>query len=140
MKDAAARPGHVQTLAAMHRVVQALQRGVERGVVLGEAEPHHRCHDILLIERRDRNRRDLVVVHDALAERLVGLVEPKRRKIDGQEVGPLGLQNGKSDALKTLRETIAAPRQKLIKERATVVATTTRGATDGLLPSCADML
>ena len=99
--------------AAMHRVRQALQRGIERCVLLGEAEPHHRGHRILLVEGRYRDRGDLVVVDDALAERLVGFVEPERRKIDREEIRPLRFQHGKADALQPLGQPVPAPRQIL---------------------------
>ena len=91
----------VDLLRRVHRVRQALQRGVERCVLLGETEPHHRGHRILLVERRHRDRRDLVVGDDALAERLVGLVEPERRQIDGEEIGALRLEHRKADALQS---------------------------------------
>ena len=88
-----------QPLTAMHRVRQTLQRGVEGCILLGETEPHHRGHRILLVEGRHRDRRHLVVGHDALAECLVGLVEPERRKVDGEEIGALRPQHREADAL-----------------------------------------
>ena len=66
-----------------------------------------------LVERRHRNRRDLVVGHDALAERLVGLVEAERRKIDGEEIGALRAKNREADALQSLGQAVAAARQIL---------------------------
>src|SRR5450755_897752 len=100
-------------LAAVHGVRQALQRGVERLVLLGKTEPHHRRHRIRLIKGRHRDRRDLVVGHDAPAERLVGLIETEWRQIDGEKIGALRPKNGKSDALQPRGETVTAARQFL---------------------------
>ena len=68
---------------------------------------------ILLIERRYRNSRDLVVGHDAPAERLVGLVEAERRKVDREEIGALRAQHREADALQSLGQAVAAARQIL---------------------------
>src|ERR1700730_11601354 len=90
-------------LSPVHRVGQTLQRGVEGCILLGEAETHHRGHGILLVKGRHRDRRDLVIVYDTLAERLIGLVETERRKVDGEEVGALRAKHREADALQPRR-------------------------------------
>ena len=65
----------------MHRVGQALQRAVERGIFLCETEMHDRGDRIPFIKRGNRDRRDLIVRHDTPAERLVGFIEAERRKV-----------------------------------------------------------
>src|ERR1700722_1321541 len=107
------RTALITLLSSMHRVRQALQRGVEGCVLLGKTKAHHRRHGILFIESRHRDRRYLVIGHDALAERFVGLVEPERRKIDREEISALRFQYRKADAFQPLRETVAASRQIL---------------------------
>src|SRR6266487_4232566 len=76
-------------LSAMHRVRQALQRDIEGCILLGKTETHHRRHRILFIKGAHRDRRDLVVGDDALAERLVVLVEAERRKVLGEDIRAL---------------------------------------------------
>src|SRR3954469_15029768 len=108
------KPGFMAIpLAPMHRVVQALQRGVEGRILLGEAEAHHRGHGILFVERRYRNRRDFVIGDDAPAEGLVALVEAQRRKVDGEEIRALRAKNREADALQSPGEPVAASRQIL---------------------------
>src|SRR6185312_7585989 len=117
--NAAATQSHVYRLAiiactvlkSMHGVGQALQRAVERGILLGETEAHDRGDRVLFIERGDRDRRDLVVRYDASAKRLVGFIEPERRKIDRQEIRPLRVQHGKPDIFQAAGQTITASRQ-----------------------------
>ena len=43
----------------------------------------------------------------------VGLVQPERRQIDGEEISALRFQHGKADALQPLGQAIPAPRQLL---------------------------
>src|ERR1700716_511607 len=104
---------HCYPLSAVHRVGQTFQRGVESGIFLGKTKTHDRRHRLLFIESRPRDSRDLVVGHDAHAERRVGLVKTQRRKVDREEVGALRPKNREADALQSLGETVAAPRQFL---------------------------
>src|SRR6266480_1016147 len=98
-------------LSAMHRVRQALQRDIEGCILLGKTETHHRRHRILFIKGGHRDRRDLVVGDDALAERLVVLVEAERRKVHGEEIRALRAKHREADALQPPGETVAAARQ-----------------------------
>src|SRR5258707_15083449 len=97
--------------SAVHRIGQALQRGVEGCSLLGETKTHDRRHGVLFIECRLRDRRYLVVGHDALAERLVGFAKPERGKVDREEIGALRAKNREADALQSRGEAVAAPRQ-----------------------------
>src|SRR3954471_9974381 len=109
-----AKPGFMAIpLTAMHRVMQALQRGVEGRIPLREAEAHHRGHGILFVERRYRNRRDLVIGDDAPAEGLIALVKAGRRRVDGEEIRALRAQNREADALQSPGEPVTASRQIL---------------------------
>src|ERR1700693_525741 len=98
-------------LSPVHRVGQTLQRGVEGCILLGEAETHHRGYGILLVKRRHRDRRHLVVGHDTLAERLVGLAETEGRKGESEKVEPKRAKPREADALKPRRQPVAAARQ-----------------------------
>src|SRR5437667_10107247 len=100
-----------QVLATVHRVRQPLQRAVEGGVLLGKTKSHDRGHRVIFVKRRNRYRRYFVVGDDAPAKRFVSFIEAKRRKVDGEEISPLGLQHRKSDVLEPGGETIPAPRQ-----------------------------
>src|SRR5260370_38167627 len=97
--ESSSSPASSSASSAVHRVRQALQRGVEGCILLGEAKTHDRRHGILLIEGRDRDRRDLVVGHDALAESLVGFVKPERGKAYGEEIGALRPKDREADTL-----------------------------------------
>src|ERR1019366_2603303 len=103
----------VYLLSTVYRVRQTLQRGVQSCILLGKTKTHDRRHRILFIECRHRDRRNLVVGHDALAERLVGLVETQRRKVDREEMGALRPKHREADILQSRSETVTAPRQLL---------------------------
>src|SRR5262245_575657 len=87
---------------------QPLNRLLQHLGALAEGEPRiMRGRPGLVIEGGHGDRGDARVLGDMTAERDIVAVEPKRRKVRGDEIGPMGRQNIKPDFSETGRQLVA---------------------------------